>query len=79
MNTTSDITSAAVASITKLGGPSRVAKKLGILPWAVSKWTRNRVPAERIKDVLSAFPGEIEAYELRPDLYSPEQHVQSRE
>lgn len=71
MNTSPDIKSAAEAAIQKLKGPSRVAKKLGILPWAVSKWTKRKIPAERVRDILDHFPGEITAHELRPDLYQP--------
>lgn len=71
MNTLLDTRDAAKAAIQKLKGPSRVAKKLGILPWAVSKWTKRKIPAERVRDILEHFPGEITAHELRPDLFQP--------
>lgn len=61
---------AACSAIEKLGGPSRVAEELGIRPWAVSKWRRNRIPAERVPSILEKFPGVVSAHELRPDLYS---------
>ena len=60
---------AAAQAIAKLGGPSKVARKLQILPWAVSKWRLSRVPAERVPQILQAFPGQVSAHELRPDLY----------
>lgn len=44
-----------------------LAVKLGIQPPALSKWKRNRVPAERVLDVerLTGIP----RWRLRPDIY----------
>lgn len=62
---------AAEDAIAKLGGPSRIARKLGISPWAVSKWRYSRIPAERVPEIVRLFPEKIQMHELRPDLYSP--------
>ena len=47
------------------GGPSELARKLGISSQAVSQW--ERIPGERtlaVEDITG-----IPAHELRPDLY----------
>jgi DNA-binding transcriptional regulator YdaS (Cro superfamily) len=39
--------------ISKLGGPSKVGRLLGIRPQAVSLWvTKTRVPAERVPTLI---------------------------
>lgn len=75
MNTSTDLKEAAAAAIKKLGGPKCVADKIGILPWAVSKWRKKRIPAERVPELIKAFPDKISRHELRPDLYAPEQQA----
>lgn len=69
MNTTTDLKACASAVIEKLGGPSAIASALGILPWAVSKWRKSKIPAERVPALLQQFSGEVTANEMRPDLY----------
>lgn len=49
------------------GGPSALAGKLGIVPSAVTQWTK--VPPRHIGRI-SALTG-MEAHELRPDLWEP--------
>ncbi len=60
---------AAIDAVAKLGGPSRIARKLGVSPWAVSKWRNSRIPAERVLQLVACFSGQVAANELRPDLY----------
>lgn len=52
------------------GGPSALAKTLGVTSQAISQWTR--VPAERVLQVERATNGLISRSDLRPDLYPPD-------
>ena len=52
----------------KVGGPTKLADHLGIVPSAVTQWTR--VPAHRVPQV-AAFAG-MPRQEIRPDIYPPE-------
>lgn len=51
------------------GGPSRVARHLGVVPSAVTQWSR--VPARHVPrlEALTGLPGRV----IRPDLYPAEQ------
>ncbi|WP_271270250.1 Cro/CI family transcriptional regulator [Aliamphritea hakodatensis] len=69
MNTTTDLKACASAVIEKLGGPSAIASTLDILPWAVSKWRKSKIPAERVPVLVQQFSGKVTANEMRPDLY----------
>lgn len=58
--------------IQSLGGPTTVARRLGVRPQAVSLWSlKNRIPAERVP-ALEAFAREVganaRAEAMRPDL-----------
>jgi DNA-binding transcriptional regulator YdaS (Cro superfamily) len=53
------------------GGQAEVARRLGVSPQAVSKWSR-RVPAERVLALCAAAGGAVQPWELRPDLYPRE-------
>lgn len=57
--------SALVRVLEAAGGPSRVAEFLGVVPSAVTQWTR--VPSRHIHR-LEALTG-IPAREIRPDLW----------
>jgi len=48
------------------GAASKVARALKIQHSTVSRWARNRVPADRVQDVARVTG--IPAAELRPDL-----------
>ncbi|MBP4051984.1 helix-turn-helix domain-containing protein [Chromobacterium violaceum] len=50
-----------------LGGPSCVARLLGLTPWAVSKW-RKSVPAERCITLEKLTMGQVRCEQLRPDI-----------
>lgn len=52
-----------VLSVT--GGPTKLADKLGVVPSAVTQWTK--VPARHLPKIehITGIPGR----ELRPDLY----------
>ncbi len=48
-----------------IGGPTALSRALGVVPSAITQWTR--VPAERVPAV-SAATG-VPRWRLRPDLY----------
>lgn len=54
-----------IAAIEAVGGPSRLADGIGLVPSAVTNW--RRVPAERARAIsdLSGVP----LHRLRPDLW----------
>lgn len=51
-----------------LGNDSRMAKKLGITPWAVSKWNPHKPPKDRCLAIQKATDNQVTAEELRPDI-----------
>lgn len=51
-----------------VGSKSAVAKHFGILPYAVFKWQRSGVPAERCPDIEALTGGKVTCEELRPDV-----------
>lgn len=52
--------------ISKLGGPSKVGRLLGIRPQAVSLWaTKTRVPAERVPVLVRL--AKAQGIEVRPE------------
>lgn len=51
-----------------LGNRSQLAKKIGITPWAVSKWDVNQPPKKRCLAIEAATDGQVTAEELRPDI-----------
>ena len=57
-------------AIKHAGGPSELAKVLGITPQAVSRWSKaNQIPAKWVLALEALIEGEVKRYELRPDLY----------
>jgi len=42
---------------------------LGVSQSAVSQWLRDGVPADRVKQIVAISNGEVNAHDLRPDLY----------
>jgi DNA-binding transcriptional regulator YdaS (Cro superfamily) len=58
----------AVARAAKIvGGPTKLAKLLGIHRPALYGW--HRVPAERVLAIVKATGGKVTDHQLRPDLY----------
>lgn len=53
--------------ITELGGPSRVARMLGIKPPSVIGWG-GRVPPQRCPAIERATHGTVTVEQLRPDV-----------
>ncbi|WP_336606339.1 transcriptional regulator [Calidifontimicrobium sp. SYSU G02091] len=53
--------------ITRLGGPSKVARMLGIKPPSVIGWG-GRVPPDRCPAIERATGGEVTCEQLRPDV-----------
>lgn len=51
-----------------VGGRAALARHFGILPWAVTKWERVQVPAERCPDIEALTNGEVTCEQLRPDV-----------
>lgn len=52
-------------ALDRAGGPKRLAERLGIVPSAVTQWTR--VPPRHVR-VVAAMTG-IPPHELRPDIF----------
>jgi len=53
--------------ITALGGPSAVARMLGIKPPSVIGWS-GRIPAERCPDIERGTGGRVTCEQQRPDV-----------
>lgn len=53
--------------ITALGGPSAVARMLGIKPPSVIGWA-GRIPADRCPDIERATGGRVPCEQQRPDV-----------
>lgn len=51
-----------------VGGQSGLAKHFGIRPWAVAKWRKSGVPAERCLEIERITEGKVTCEELRPDV-----------
>ncbi len=51
-----------------VGGRAALARHFGILPWAVTKWERVQVPAERCPDIEALTNGKVTCEQLRPDV-----------
>ena len=61
---------------------SELARRCGVKQPHVWKWLRaGRVPVERVPDVVAAVDGQVQAWELRPDLPQlfprPDTHTQA--
>ncbi|WP_416383548.1 transcriptional regulator [Pseudomonas sp. MCal1] len=54
--------------INAAGGGRALAAELGVSPMAVSQWKKRGVPAERVPGIVRASKGQVQAFELRPDL-----------
>jgi len=57
-------------AITHAGGPTELAKVLGVTPQAVSRWSAaNQIPAKWVLPLEALIEGAVKRHELRPDLY----------
>lgn len=52
-----------------VGGPTKMARKLGVTPQAISQW--DRAPSGRVIQIEQATGGEVTREDLRPDMYPP--------
>lgn len=75
MPTESRLETSAAAAIRAAGGQTSLARTLGIAQSTVATWLRrgNELPAQYVIAVEKAYG--IPRYELRPDIYPPEEHV----
>ncbi|MBU2788606.1 helix-turn-helix domain-containing protein [Acidithiobacillus sp. VAN18-1] len=64
-----------LAIIRNLGGPSVVARAIGIRQAAVSQW--QHIPVRRVIPLMRAFG--IPAFDLRPDLFGPDTRIEDVE
>lgn len=56
-----------------VGGITAMAKELNIKPPSISEWiTKGIAPPTRILSIEKATGGKVTRYELRPDIYPPE-------
>lgn len=71
----SRLETSAAAAIRAAGGQTSLARTLGIAQSTVATWLRrgNELPAQYVIAVEKAYG--IPRYELRPDIYPPEEHV----
>jgi DNA-binding transcriptional regulator YdaS (Cro superfamily) len=58
-------------AFTAAGNATRLAERLGISIQAVMQW--KRVPATRVLEVERIVDGAVTRYEMRPDIYPPEE------
>jgi DNA-binding transcriptional regulator YdaS (Cro superfamily) len=50
------------------GGPAKLAKAIGVSRQALYLW--DKVPAERVPDIVKATDGKMTHHALRPDLWA---------
>ena len=56
------------------GGQSKVASSLGIERQSVWRWVeKNRIPAERCRELEQLTDGAVTAEQMRPDIFKPVQ------
>jgi DNA-binding transcriptional regulator YdaS (Cro superfamily) len=67
---------ALIEALRAAGGPVAVGIKLAISSQAISQW--RRCPVERVLDLERLTEGVVTRYQLRPDIYPPEQRTRRR-
>lgn len=55
-------------AIDYLGGPSQVARELGMTPWAISKWSIS-MPPRRVLWLAARTDYRFTPHQLAPELY----------
>lgn len=60
-------------AIVAAGGVAKLARQIGVTQQAVSLW--RKVPAERCKAIVAATKWTVLHYELRPDIFPPEDYA----
>ncbi|MCH4247614.1 MAG: helix-turn-helix domain-containing protein [Acinetobacter populi] len=50
------------------GNKSALARKIGVTPWALSKWNVEKIPEERCEKIEEVTNGQVKAQDLRPDI-----------
>ena len=66
--------SALERAINYAGGPSGLAKAIGVLPQHVNNWKRRGVSVRACIAIEHATNGEVTREELRPDIFGTDQH-----
>lgn len=64
---------ALIHAIEVAGGPTALAKKVGVSPQAICDW--KRCPPRRVLQVEAATNGVVTRHRLRPDLYPIERRA----
>lgn len=67
---------ALLKAIDIVGGQAALARFCGVSQPSVNKWLHKSryVPAERVLDIERATKGKVTRYQLRPDIYPPEEY-----
>lgn len=50
------------------GSISALARKIGVTPWAASKWNPEKIPEDRCLKIEEITQGQVKAEHLRPDI-----------
>lgn len=50
------------------GSPAALARGIGITPWALSKFNKERIPEERCLSIEDFTNHQVKAEQLRPDI-----------
>lgn len=58
-----------------VGSGAKLAKLCGVSQPQVFKWLNKRIPAERVILIEKATNGIVKRWELRPDIYPPEDYI----
>lgn len=69
MDTELNETSIVFQAIRDAGGPSAMARELGLTPWAVSKWVTTGLPANRVLWLAERTGWKYTPHSLAPGIY----------
>ena len=70
--------------INHLGGVTKAAKILGLVPMAICQWRKRGIPSHQVLKIYYATKGVVTPHQIRPDLYPtdyrppiPAEHAQN--
>lgn len=55
-------------AVTFAGSISALARKIGVTPWAASKWNPEKIPEDRCLKIEEITQVQVKAEQLRPDI-----------